>query len=155
MISCTEFIPAYSELFKFLEAEGGPEAVQRFWEYLSDTFLGNLKSAVEREGIRGCWTYWSHTLNEEAADFTMELDEEAGQFRIVMHRCPSMARLLELEHVEPYPDYCRHCDVLYRRVLEPLGYRCEVDLSHCQQARCSLTVTDQRRPLNASPLSPP
>ncbi|NLS94742.1 MAG: hypothetical protein GXX96_21520 [Planctomycetaceae bacterium] len=154
MISCTEFIPAYSELFKFLEAEGGPEAVQRFWEYLSDTFLDNLKSAVEREGIRGCWTYWSHTLNEEAADFTMELDEEAGQFRIVMHRCPSMARLLELEHVEPYPDYCRHCDVLYRRVLEPLGYRCEVDLSHCQQARCSLTVTDQKRVLKPSPPSP-
>ena len=26
MISCTEFIPAYSELFKFLEAQGGKEA---------------------------------------------------------------------------------------------------------------------------------
>ncbi|MHB8899538.1 MAG: hypothetical protein ACYC6Y_12385 [Thermoguttaceae bacterium] len=141
MISCTEFIPAYSELFKFLESKGGPEAVQRFWEYLSDTFLGNLKRAVEQEGIRGCWTYWSHTLNEEAADFTMELDEEAGVFRIVMHHCPSMGRLLELKHVEPYHDYCRHCDVLYRRVLEPLGLRCEVDLSTCKEARCSLTVT--------------
>ncbi len=145
MISCTEFIPAYSELFKFLESRGGPEAVVRFWEYLSDAFLGNLKSAVEKEGIRGCWTYWSHTLNEEAADFTMELDEEAGEFRIVMHRCPSMARLIELEHVEPYHDYCRHCDVLYRRVLEPLGFCCQVDLSHCKEARCSLTVTGRRR----------
>ena len=58
-----------------------------------------------------------------------------------MHRCPSMGRLLELEQVEPYHDYCGHCDVLYRRVLEPLGYRCEVDLSRCRQAACTLTVT--------------
>ena len=141
MISCTEFIPAYSELFKFLEAEGGREAVDRFWEHLSDRFLGNLRSAVAEHGLRGCWIYWSHTLNEEAADFTMELDEEDGQFRIVMHRCPSMIRLLETEHVEPYHDYCRHCDVLYRRVLESLGYQYTIDLSECKQARCTLTVT--------------
>jgi hypothetical protein len=148
MISCTEFIPAYSELFKFLEARGGKEAVEGFWNYLSDKFLGNLRSAVEEHGLRGCWLYWSHTLNEEAADFTMELDEDAGEFRIEMHRCPSMARLLELEHVEPYHDYCRHCDVLYRRVLEPLGYQYDVDLSHCHEARCSLTV---RRGPRAAP----
>ncbi len=148
MISCAEFIPAYSELFKFLESRGGREAVERFWEYLSDTFLGNLRSEVEQNGLRGCWNYWSHTLNEEAADFTMELDEEAGQFRIAMHRCPSMARLLELQHVEPYHDYCRHCEVLYRRVLEPLGFDYAIDLSTCGEARCSLTVTraDSGRP---------
>ena len=140
MISCTEFIPAYSELFKFLEQRGGPGAVEDFWNYLSDTFLGNLKSAVEEHGLRGCWLYWSHTLNEEAADFTMELDEDAGEFRITMHHCPSMARLIETKHIEGYHDYCRHCDVLYRRVLEPLGYEYSVDLSQCQEARCSLVV---------------
>ena len=140
MIPCTEFIPAYSELFAFLERKGGRQAVFDFWFYLSDRFLGNLKSLVEENGIRGCWLYWSHTLNEEAADFTMELDEEAGEFRIDMHHCPSMGRLLELKHVEPYYDYCRHCDVLYRRVLEPLGYEYTVDLSRCHEAACSLVV---------------
>ncbi len=140
MISCTEFIPAYSELFKFLEAQGGRQAVEDFWNHLSDRFLGNLKSLVVENGIRGCWLYWSHTLNEEAADFTMELDEEAGEFRIVMHHCPSKGRLLELENFEPYADYCRHCDVLYRRVLEPLGYEYHIDMSQCHEARCSLVV---------------
>ena len=140
MISCTEFIPAYSELFKYLESRGGTEAVEGFWKYLSDTFLGNLRSSVEEHGLRGCWLYWSHTLNEEAADFTMELDEDAGEFRITMHRCPSMARLLETEHIEPYHDYCRHCDILYRRVLEPLGYEYEPDFSEVDQSRCRLTV---------------
>ena len=140
MISCTEFIPAYSELFKFLESRGGTEAVDDFWYYLSDNFLGNLKSLVGEHGLRGCWMYWSHTLNEEAADFTMEIDDEAGEFRIDMHHCPSMGLLLGLEHVEPYHDYCRHCDVIYRRVLEPLGYDCIADLSHCHEARCSFLV---------------
>ena len=60
-----------------------------FWNFLSDTFLGNLRDLVAANGIRGCWLYWSRTLNEEAADFTMELDEEAGEFRILMHHCPS------------------------------------------------------------------
>jgi hypothetical protein len=144
MIPCTDFIPTYSELFKFLEEKGGPGAVRDFWEYLSDNFLGNLKDLVERKGLRGCWEYWSHTLNEEAADFTMELDEDAGEFRILMHKCPSKGLLLGLHHVEPYHDYCGHCDVLYRRVLEPLGFEVITDLSEINQARCSLTVRRKR-----------
>ena len=146
MISCTDFIPAYSELFRFLHERGGREAVEAFWASLSDRFLGNLRDLVTEHGLRGCWLYWSHTLNEEAADFTMELDEEAGRFRITMHRCPSKARLLACKHIEPYADYCRHCDALYRRVLEPLGYEYDIDLSECDRARCreatcKLTVT--------------
>ena len=140
MIPCTDFIPAYSDLFKTLEEHGGKEAVVAFWEYLSDTFLGNLRDLVVEHGLRGCWLYWSRTLNEEAADFTMELDEDARSFRIDMHHCPSMGRLLELDHVEPYRDYCEHCSVLYRRVLEPLGYSYEIDLSRCHEAACSIVV---------------
>jgi hypothetical protein len=95
---------------------------------------------VEKNGIRGCWLYWTHTLNEEAADFTMELDEEKGVFRIIMHHCPSKGRLNELQHIEAYHDYCGHCDVLYRRVLKPLGYEVTFDMSECDQARCRFTV---------------
>jgi len=148
MISCTEFIAAYSELFKYLEKRGGKEAVLDFWNYLSDNFLGNLHDLVVENGIRGCWLYWSHTLNEEAADFTMELDEEAGEFSITMHHCPSKGRLLEWQHIAPYPDYCGHCDVLYRRVLEPLGYECINDLSHTDESRCKLLI--RRKPLGAA-----
>ena len=76
MISCTEFIPAYSELFRYLEHTGGKQAVRDFWEHIADEFLGNLRGLVEQNGIRGCWMYWSRTLNEEAADFRMELDAQ-------------------------------------------------------------------------------
>jgi len=141
MISCTEFIPAYNELFKFIEQRKDKKAVTGFWNYLSDTFLTNLKNHVVEHGIKGCWMYWSKTLKEEAADFTMELEEEAGVFSISMHHCPSKGRLLQEKHVEPYRDYCEHCDVLYRRVLEPLGYIYELDRSQTDKARCRLKVS--------------
>ena len=146
MISCTEFIPAYSELFKFLDARGHKAAVVKFWQSLSDTFLDNLRDLAAAKGLAGCFEYWSHTLGEEAADFRMTLDEQAGEFTIEMRHCPSMGRLLEIEHIEPYESYCEHCDVLYRRVLEPLGFECEADLSNCHEARCSLTMRRKARP---------
>ncbi len=145
MISCVEFIPAYSELFKFLEKKGGKKAVLDFWNFLSDTYLTTLRELVAAHGIKGCWLYWSRALNEEAADFAMELDEKKEEFRIDMHRCPSKGRLLELRRIHPYRDYCRHCDVLYRRVLEPLGYEYIIDLSGADKARCSVTVRKRRR----------
>lgn len=140
MISCTEFIPAYSAYFGYLDKKDGYEGVVAFWEYLSDHFLCNLRDLVIEKGLRGCYEYWSRTLNEEAADFVMTLDEEAGVFTIDMKWCPSKGRLLELSHMKPYPHYCNHCDVLYRRVLEPLGYQYDIDLSKVDQAQCILTV---------------
>lgn len=140
MISCTEFIPAYSELFKYLLAKGGKEAVIRFWENLSDDFLDNLRELAKEKGLAGCYEYWSRTLNEEAADFKLTLDEEKGLFEIDMQHCPSKGRLLEIEHIEPYADYCEHCDLLYRRVLEPLGFEYDIDLSNCDKAMCKITV---------------
>ena len=85
MISCTEFISAYSELFKFLDAKGGKEEVVKFWESLSDAFLGNLRTLAAKKGLPGCFEYWTHPLTEEAADFKMTLDEKEGVFNIEMH----------------------------------------------------------------------
>jgi hypothetical protein len=138
MISCTEFIPAYSELFTYLEELGGKEAVIEYWDYsFSDSRA--LRDLVEEHGIRGCWLYWTRTLNEEAADFTLELDEEAGEFNSFMHYCPSKGRLLEFKHIEPYQAYCEHCDY-YRKSLEPLGFEYHLDMSECDQAKCSVKV---------------
>ncbi len=140
MISCTDFIPAYSEFFKFLHKKYGEKAVIDFWNYLSDKYLTDLRKLVKKYGIKGCWIYWSKTLNEEAADFTMELIEGKKQFKIIMHHCPSKGRLLKTKHIEPYPDYCKHCDMLYRRVLEPLGFEYVIDLSKSDKARCKIVI---------------
>ena len=146
MISCTDFIPAYSELFRFLESKGGKKAVIEYWEYLSDTGLDKLRDEAEKNGLEGCFNYWSHTLNEEAADFAMTLNADKTEFRIDMHHCPSRGRLNGLGHIKPYEDYCMHCDVLYRRVLEPMGYEFDIDLSNCENAKCSLVVRTKEKP---------
>ena len=57
MISCTEFIPAYSELFSFLEERHGRDEVDRFWTYLfkPDGQGIPLVNFVKKEGIlSGC-----------------------------------------------------------------------------------------------------
>ena len=144
MISCTEFIPAYSELFKFLEKKQDKAAVTDFWKFLSDEFLTNLKDEVLENGLLGCWNYWNKTLKEEAADFTMELDEKAQEFSITMHHCPSKGLLLEQKQLEPYRDYCEHCPSLYQRILDPLGFEYVHDRSQTHKAQCRLTVRPKK-----------
>lgn len=140
MISCTEFIPAYSEGFKFLEAIGGRSEVEKFWARLSDIYLkDSLQRLMKEEGLAGCYTYWSHSLNEEAADFTMILDEDRGEFSIDMHKCPSKGMLLELKYMTPYHSYCDHCPALYKPVAERLGFTYESEID-CDHASCKITI---------------
>ncbi len=145
MISCTQFIPAYSEGFKYLHKKEGKQEVVKFWEVLSDLYLtDSLKKEVKEKGISGCFDYWQKALNEEAADFTMTLDKDKNTFEIMMHHCPSKGMLNQLTYMSPYEDYCEHCDLLYRRVLEPLGFIYTIDLSTCHKAVCRLVVTKKK-----------
>ena len=140
MISCTEFIPAYSEGFKFLEKAGGRIEVEKFWAKLSDLYLKNsLQKLITEDGLAGCYAYWSHSLNEEAADFTMILDEDLGEFSIDMHHCPSRGMLMELKHMEPYHSYCDHCPALYRPIAEKAGFVYETEID-CDHAKCKLVI---------------
>lgn len=149
MISCTEFIPAYSHLFTFLEDNYGKQEVERFWEYLftPDGMGIPLINFLKEEGIKGCYSYWSGSLNEEAADFSMYLNEKDGWFKINMHRCPSKGRLLELEQeigIKPYHDYCLHCDH-YRESVEKVGLEYIYDFCGTDKAACSLLVYDPKK----------
>ena len=146
MISCVDFIPAYSEFFGYLEDRGGHAEVEKLWNYL---FVPDGKSIplinfLEKEGVRGCWSYWSGTLNEEAADFTMYLNEKRGFFMNVMHYCPSKGRLLKLAEAEgykPYPYYCMHCDY-YRLAAEKAGLRYIYNFNGIDKATCSMLIYD-------------
>ena len=148
MISCTEFIPAYSELFTYLEDKHGRAEVDRFWEYLfAPTGDGiPLINYVKKEGIAGCFSYWASTLNEEAADFTMMINEKGGWFKIKMHRCPSKGRLLQLKDelgITPYHDYCLHCDS-YRSAVAKIGLDYVYDFDGVDHAACSILITDPK-----------
>lgn len=146
MISCTEFIPSYSELFTYLEDKHGRAEVDRFWKYLFEPDGKGIPliSFIERDGIKGCWNYWKGTLNEEAADFTMYLNEKRGFFYNVMHHCPSKGRLLELKDeigIEPYHDYCLHCDS-YRAAAEKCGLKYIYNFDGTDHAACSMLIYD-------------
>ena len=148
MMSCTEFIATYSELFTFLEKKHGREEVERFWQFLFEPDGKGIPLIrfVEREGIRGCYSYWTGTLNEEAADFTMYLNEKAGWFHNEMHHCPSKGRLLELKDeigLEPYRDYCLHCDY-YRKAIEKVGLVYLFNFIGTDRASCSMTIYDPK-----------
>lgn len=146
MISCTEFIPCYSELFTYLEEKHGDEEVPRFWKYLFEPTGDGIPliNYVKEEGIRGCWSYWAGTLNEEAADFSMYLNEKRGFYLNVMHRCPSKGRLLQLKDeigITPYHNYCLHCDS-YRSAIEKIGLKYIYNFNGTDHAACSMLIYD-------------
>ena len=143
MISCTEFIPLYSEFFKFLEERLGEEAVMEYWYHVSDCGIGDktnpnsLISFIERDGgFEGAVNYWHHTLSEEACDLLEICDRERRYVYTHMRHCPSRGRLNALEHIEPYHDYCEHCKVIYNRVLDKYGIAYERDHSKIDNAEC-------------------
>ena len=145
MISCTDFIPSYSELFKYLEGKGGRQAVLDYWQHLSDTYVKeSLGEAAKKGGVRGVYEFFAKNLNEEAADFLSVYDEESDTYFTEMRWCPSKGRLLQSTHMEPYYDYCGHCDALYRGVLESLGLHYELDTTHVDRASCIEKVSRKK-----------
>ncbi len=139
MVSCTEFIPLYSELFKYLEKRGGKQEVIEYWNYISDTFVQpRLGEEIEKAGLKGCWNYWNKSLNEEACDFTMTYDEAKEYFEIDMRGCPSRGMLNKLGYTDPYYDYCEHCDVLYSRVAKKYGIKIEGNYDNVDKACCKI-----------------
>jgi len=148
LISCTEFIPAYSELFTYLDENYGRPEVEKFWTYLfAPTGKGiPLINFVRKSGLRGCWDYSNGTLSEEAADASRYFNEKAGWIRNEMHYCPSKGRLLELQKeigLVPYYDYCGHCDY-YRSAYDQVGLVYIRDNIHVDQASCSSMVFDPK-----------
>ena len=153
MISCTEFIPLYSEFFKFLEKRGGHDAVIEYWTHISDTSIGDKTNpnslAYKCEklgGFEGAIAYWGHTLTEEACDL-FELDDRNAKVKYShMRHCPSRGMLNSLSHIEPYYDYCSHCKLIYSRVLEKYGIVYERDHSNVDNAECKSCLYEKGNP---------
>jgi len=144
MLTCTEFIPLYSQFFKYLSMRDGDEAVMKYWIHISDTSIGDktnpnsLASKCELYGgFKGAQAYWGHTHSEEACDTLKITNNEKKYIYSLMRHCPSKGMLNSLTHIEPYHDYCGHCKVIYSRVLEKYGVTYERDQRDCANARCS------------------
>ena len=151
MISCTEFIPFYSEFFKFLAKNcGGDAAVREYWDYHADHKLGDLSnpdslaSMCEKYGgYDGAKAYWRKPMKEEACDTWGINNPKLRYSYSVMRYCPSKGMLLKLEHVEPYHDYCEHCRHIYQRVLSRYGVCYERDHTNVDKASCSSLLYEE------------
>lgn len=130
MICPPQFILAYNQTFKFIDENLGSEAVRKYWLRIADIILADLKEAVEKDGLKGCVDYWTKTLTAEKAAFQILHDKNV--FVLEVLRCPSLA-LLD----DPYKNYCNHCDVMYRKIFEGLGYKYNIELSG---GKCKITI---------------
>ncbi len=142
MISSTEFIMAYNELFKFLEERHGKQAVTDFWIAISDNFLNNLRKLVAKKGIQGMKEYWTHTLGEEGAKYKISATKD--KFIIEMYECPSVGILRRNRHIKRYPDYCKHCNILYRRVIEKYGFTYNIEYIDESLGKCRIRVKKRK-----------
>lgn len=138
MISCTEFIWTYNELFRFIEEESDEEQVIDFWKGISDNFLGNLREYIRSEGLTGMNRYWTHTLGEEGGRSHLSLYDD--MFVIDMHDCPSAKLIHQSGRVKPYEKYCEHCRWLYPPLIREFGYEVDYDVISCEKGRCRMTV---------------
>ena len=144
MISCTEFVPLYSDFFWHLDRFGGHKEVEKYWAYVSEHRLGDrnnplsLISFLEREEnpYIGARKYWGHTLKEEKADTMGTGSIELRYSSSCMRQCPSKGKLLKCKHITPYYDYCGHCPAIFVPILARYGLTYEMDLTDCDKASC-------------------
>jgi hypothetical protein len=135
MISCTEFICAYNEIFKLLDRDYGFDAVKKLWAGIRENFLIELTNFLEREGISGAYKYWSRTLAEEDAVCDIKFDDAEGRLEIYMKECPSVKRA-RASAAGYYERYCEHCAELYPSLLEAYGISCEWEIIDTQAGIC-------------------
>lgn len=142
MISCTEFIPAYSELFKYIDKKSGRQAVYDFWEDLFQPGNSPLDGLITKYGkLRGSWENWYVVYTEEACDNTMLYNEEEGYMACCMHHCPSKGRFQKLGYMEPFDEYCKHCDS-YDIVFKKHGVGHVMDYRGNECAKCREIMFD-------------
>ena len=142
MISCTEFIPAYSEFFKYIDQKSGRQAVYDFWDALFQPGNSPLDGLIAKHGrLRGSWENWYVVYTEEACDNTMLYNEEEGWMIGCMHHCPSKGRFQKLGYMEPFEEYCKHCDG-YDIVFKKQGVCHVMDYRGNECAKCREVMFD-------------
>ena len=131
-----QFVRFYNETFTFIEGHCGYGKLKAYWIKIAPILLYDLKLLAEARGIKGCVEYWQETLREEGADFQINYGDDYLEISII--ECSSL-RALD----NPCPHYCDHCDVMYRTVLEPLGFEYKIDFN--RKGQCKLCISLPRR----------
>ena len=147
MISCTEFVPLYSDFFTYLDNFGGHAEVEKYWAYVSEHRLGdknNPRALIyyleHNDPFLGARLYWGGTLSEEKSDYCSIVDTERKFSISKMRRCPSKGKLITAKNLVPYYDYCGHCPAIFTGLLARYGLGYEMNLTHSDRAECTMLL---------------
>jgi hypothetical protein len=134
MLGCYDFCGYYEWTFAWLEAEGGPDLVRRYWdEGIHQDSQQHARALILGKGFAGMSEYWGHTLAEESPQRGYQITERPGLFRVDMHQCPSKGFLLR-NGLEQYSDYCDHCMGWIGPLMKEAGF--VIDHEHNHRGQC-------------------
>jgi len=134
-----EFLVAYDRIFSWVLKHHGLDSLIDMWKYIAPVVAGDLAAMAKRDGIKGCFTYWSNVLSAEGCQFRIDFDPTKEVMKLEITGCSSIQKLNTPECTE----YCRHCGIIYAEVLEPLGLKYE--WKHVGGGRCEIKVSKPLR----------
>lgn len=130
MICSKQFLDFYNSTFEYIGEKYGYHALCDYWKHISKTTLADLKECVEKDGLSGCFRYWTTTLPAEGAQYKITLN---GKFILEILECPSIKHLGD----RAYRHYCDHCAVMYQEVFKELGYDYTIEIGET----CTIEVS--------------
>lgn len=132
MLGCYDFCGHYDWTFAWLADQGGPALEREYWRsaIAGDSQL-HAVNLITSHGFGGMVKYWEHTLEEEAAGYTITKTDSV--FRTDMHQCPSKG-FLQLNNIGWSADYCDHCMGWIGPMMKNAGF--VIDHQHNHQGQC-------------------
>ena len=135
-----KFVEVYNETFKFIRKIGGIECLISYFRKIAPIILGDLDEAVNKEGLIGAFKYWKKVLTLEGCGYDLKMNSaEDSRFgkdlKLDINQCSSKNHL-----VDPSPDYCRHCSIMYKELFTKYGY--DFELINRGPASCTITIKD-------------
>ncbi|MFV0338730.1 MAG: hypothetical protein ACK5LK_10880 [Chthoniobacterales bacterium] len=131
MIGTYDFCGHYEWTFDWLEKQGGEKLLREYWDEAISQDSQRHARALIAQGIEGMKKYWTHTLDEEAADYAFTADDK--HFRADMHACPSKGFLIK-NGLEQHHDYCDHCMGWIGPAMKDSGF--VIDHEHNHHGKC-------------------
>lgn len=129
MLGCYDFCGHYDWTFEWLQKHGGSDLLRDYWrEAIGGDSQRHATALIHELGFEGMKNYWMHTLEEEAAGYTITARDDV--FRMDMHDCPSKGFLLR-NNIEHSSDYCDHCIGWIGPMMKTAGFTIDHEHDHC------------------------
>lgn len=144
MLGCYDFCGHYEWTFEWLRQQGGEPLVREYWDAaIHRDSQTHARDLIINHGIAGMKKYWAHTLDHEAAGFTITHQDDV--IRIDMHECPSKGFLIR-NGLTQYRDYCDHCMGWIGPLMKEAGFVIDHEHNHCGKCWWEMRSKDDASP---------